>query len=243
MAAKLLNEEFLFLDDKERAWQDLIALTYDYSSDVKWMASNSLRFAFSYVTDVHRAWQDLIYLLKEEDYYVTNGVISAIEQGFPRIPDKQQAWQDLIKLAQEKNSYAPWNTSGIFACGVIIRYVPDKFQAWQDLISLTQYEDWHVRHGAAEALSRTIQYVFHKQQAWRDLITLTKNEDSDVRMHSYHSLGCASIFMAIEAKDIIIMKSELNAAVTYYIGSAEGHEYPDLQVGDEVNPRPFFMPL
>ncbi len=29
----------------------------------------------------------------------------------------------------------------------------------------------------------------------------------------------------------------------YYIGNAEGHEYPDLQVGDEVNPRPFFMPL
>ena len=28
--------------------------------------------------------------------------------------------------------------------------------------------------------------------------------------------------------------------VPYYIGSAEGHEYPDLQVGDEVNPRPFF---
>jgi PAS domain S-box-containing protein len=27
----------------------------------------------------------------------------------------------------------------------------------------------------------------------------------------------------------------------YYIGSAEGHEYPDLQVGDEVNPRPCFM--
>ena len=27
----------------------------------------------------------------------------------------------------------------------------------------------------------------------------------------------------------------------YYIGGAEGHEYPDLQVGDEVNPRPVFM--
>ena len=27
----------------------------------------------------------------------------------------------------------------------------------------------------------------------------------------------------------------------YYIGSAEGHEYPDLQVGDEVNPRTFFL--
>ena len=29
--------------------------------------------------------------------------------------------------------------------------------------------------------------------------------------------------------------------VLYYIGSAEGHEYPDLQVGDEVNPRPVFI--
>ena len=27
--------------------------------------------------------------------------------------------------------------------------------------------------------------------------------------------------------------------VFYYIGSAEGHEYPNLQVGDEVNPRRF----
>jgi len=29
----------------------------------------------------------------------------------------------------------------------------------------------------------------------------------------------------------------------YYIGSAEGHEYPDLQVGDEVNPLTFFCAL
>ena len=27
----------------------------------------------------------------------------------------------------------------------------------------------------------------------------------------------------------------------YYIGSAEGHEYPDLLVGDEVNPRTLFV--
>ena len=29
--------------------------------------------------------------------------------------------------------------------------------------------------------------------------------------------------------------------LVYYIGSAEGHEYPNLQVGDEVNPRPVFI--
>jgi hypothetical protein len=27
----------------------------------------------------------------------------------------------------------------------------------------------------------------------------------------------------------------------HYIGRAEGHGYPDLQVGEEVNPRPAFM--
>jgi hypothetical protein len=29
------------------------------------------------------------------------------------------------------------------------------------------------------------------------------------------------------------------ASPFYYFGSAEGHEYPDLEVGDEVNPRTF----
>ena len=33
------------------------------------------------------------------------------------------------------------------------------------------------------------------------------------------------------------------AHVHYYKGSAEGHEYPDLQVGDEVNPRFFFSAI
>jgi len=31
--------------------------------------------------------------------------------------------------------------------------------------------------------------------------------------------------------------------IIYYNGSAEGHEYPILQVGDEVNPRLFLVSL
>ena len=34
---------------------------------------------------------------------------------------------------------------------------------------------------------------------------------------------------------------QISPLVVDYIGSAEGHEYPDLQVGDEVNPRTFFL--
>ena len=35
--------------------------------------------------------------------------------------------------------------------------------------------------------------------------------------------------------------SDRSTLILNYIGSAEGHEYPDLQVGDEVNPRPVFI--
>ena len=51
------------------------------------------------------------------------------------------------------------------------------------------------------------------------------------------------IFMDIRVKVAFrfFIKDEPLAITFYYIGSAEGHEYPDLQVGDEVNPRPVFI--
>ena len=45
---------------------------------------------------------------------------------------------------------------------------------------------------------------------------------------------------AISFKNLFSLQSA-DVLIFYYIGSAEGHEYPDLQVGDEVNPRPFFV--
>ena len=41
----------------------------------------------------------------------------------------------------------------------------------------------------------------------------------------------------------LIKKFQYTSRRVYYYGSAEGHEYPDLQVGDEVNPRTFFCTL
>ena len=38
-----------------------------------------------------------------------------------------------------------------------------------------------------------------------------------------------------------INENVITQGLFYYIGSAEGHEYPDLQVGDEVNPRRFYI--
>jgi len=47
-------------------------------------------------------------------------------------------------------------------------------------------------------------------------------------------------FMTFRKKNRVL-NGWLNSYIIYYIGSAEGHEYPDLQVGDEVNPRPGFI--
>ena len=44
----------------------------------------------------------------------------------------------------------------------------------------------------------------------------------------------------ITSMDFSVEGRQLDIHVDY-LGSAEGHEYPDLQVGDEVNPRPVFI--
>ncbi len=46
----------------------------------------------------------------------------------------------------------------------------------------------------------------------------------------------------VDSKEAFANKTNLEDSIEYdYIGSAEGHEYPDLQVGDEVNPRTLFV--
>ena len=41
----------------------------------------------------------------------------------------------------------------------------------------------------------------------------------------------------ILAQRFIRLRDDMSRKSVYYIGSAEGHEYPNLQVGDEVDPR------
>jgi hypothetical protein len=44
---------------------------------------------------------------------------------------------------------------------------------------------------------------------------------------------------------LIFLSAILNLIIPFFLllGSAEGHEYPDLQVGDEVDPRLFLIPI
>jgi cadmium resistance protein CadD (predicted permease) len=63
---------------------------------------------------------------------------------------------------------------------------------------------------------------------------------------STHLSSCILLFLGSNQKLIIVLiifyKNFIQNSIiaVYYIGSAEGHEYPYLLVGDEVNPRTLF---
>ncbi len=59
---------------------------------------------------------------------------------------------------------------------------------------------------------------------------------------NHHPASAAIIASSADMSYVLACQGVRKGAIRhYYIGSAEGHEYPDLQVGDEVNPRPFFV--
>lgn len=62
------------------------------------------------------------------------------------------------------------------------------------------------------------------------------------KSHPYYLYISALSEMQIELLSGIFM-GDLICKYYYYIGGAEGHEYPDLQVRDEVNPRTFLFAL
>jgi hypothetical protein len=64
-----------------------------------------------------------------------------------------------------------------------------------------------------------------KDLAWKDLIRLTLDENDFMRSSAYYSLGRASIFRATEAKDVDLLKSELEAAVTYFEKSSQERSF------------------
>jgi len=68
---------------------------------------------------------------------------------------------------------------------------------------------------------------FRLAQLVQKIAKALMNSDADPRL-----IGQVQVSERLE--HIILINS------FYYIGSAEGHEYPNLQVGDEVNPRRFF---
>ena len=64
-AARKIGSTFFVLENKEQAWKDLLALTKDKDSEVRWSSADVLGSMFQYVTDKEQAWKDLLELTKD----------------------------------------------------------------------------------------------------------------------------------------------------------------------------------
>jgi len=196
-ASMLLAFEFDNLEDKDQAWKDLIKLTSDLHSNVRWNAAYALSSSFLHVPDKDRAWEDLHRLTGDKDGSVRWGVARALGSSFQYVSNKDQAWEDLHSLTGDEDSSV--RCSAAEALGLSFQLVSDKDQAWEDLHMLTGDRDRFVRSSAAEALGSSFQHVFDKDQALQNLHSLTNDCGSIVRGSAARALG--SSFQYISEKD------------------------------------------
>jgi HEAT repeat protein/SAM-dependent methyltransferase len=187
-AVDQLRRNFADLPDKEHAWKDLIRLTRDKDSTVRWSAVYALGSAFPHVLDKEQAWEDL-YHLTQDNRGVRWHAVDVIGSAFPHILDKEQAWNYLIRLTWDKDRDVRWSAAGVL--GSAFPHVPVKEEAWNDLIRLTQDEDIWVRQGATDALGSAFPHAPDKEHAWEDLHRMTQDEDSGVRWSAESVLGSA----------------------------------------------------
>ena len=187
--AKQLNSNFADLSDKDEAWEDLIWLTGNDDSSVRWHAAGALSSAFQHVPDKCDAWKDLIRLTGDDDGNVRLRAAESFGSAFQHVPDKYAAWKDMIRLTGDDDRNVRWHAAG--ALGSAFQHVPDKYEAWKDLHRLTGDNDSNIRWHAAGALGSAFQYVPDEYEAWEDLHWLTGDDDSFVRSRTADVLGTA----------------------------------------------------
>jgi HEAT repeat protein len=233
-AIRQLQDNFSSLPDKQQAWNDLIRLTNDGYSSVRFRAACALGSVFSHVPDKQQAWNDLHRLINDEGIEIRSRAANALGSVFSHVPDKKQAWNDLHRLINDKDIHV--KLSAVDALSLVFSQVPDKQWAWNDLHRLTNDNNSRVRYSAAKALGTAFSNAPDKQQAWNDLIRLTNDEDQDVRMSSNHSLGRVSIFKASQAETDEDFKKELEKAIEFFEIAAKQSPF-------WFNPSKFCLPF
>ena len=164
-AVEQLRRNFAGLLDKEQATKDLLELTKDEDSIVRWGSVSALGSAFGHVTDKEQVWKYLLALTKYENSDVRRGAASALGSAFGHVTDKEQAWKYLLALTKDKDSFVRWEAAS--ALGSAFGYVTDKEQAYDSLLKLSDDIKMDVRISANHSLGRTSIYK----------ATLTDNEE------------------------------------------------------------------
>lgn len=201
-AIKLLSDNFESLPDKPSAWFDLIRITGDKDSDVRWNASYALISAVSHVPDKPIAWSDLIRLTDIDDLDTIHNVTLALESAFPLLSDKSTAWFDLIRLTNSKDSVVRHLITQTI--GSIFPNIPNQFrnETFETIHKLIEDDHPFVRFSASYSLAVSFRFLPDelKVQAWNDLYVLTDDISSDNRWCASDALSFSFQYIPDEFK-------------------------------------------
>ena len=212
--ARKIGSTFSILENKDQAWNDLLVLTKDQNSDVRWHAAVALGSAFKYLTDKEQASKDLLTFTKDQNSGVRKGAVEALGSAFQYLPDKEQASKDLLTFTKDQDSGV--RKGAAEALGSAFQYLPDKEQASKDLLALTKDQDSGVRKGAAEVLGSAFQYLTDKEQASKDLLALLKDKNSYVQSVATNALGSTFQYLPDKnqtSKDLLVLTKDGHSSV------------------------------
>jgi hypothetical protein len=186
------------------------------------------------VPDIIQACKDLLKLTEAQDILVRMRAVDVLGSSFYRVPDKEQAWKVLHSLTEDKESIMRWHV--VEALGSSFSFIPDKNQAWKVLHRFTEVKESIVRWRAVDILGSSFSLVPDKDRTWKIFQRLTDDPDSYVRCAAYHSLGKASVFKAINAKEDKAFKEELEKAIELFGRSSR-------EANELYNPAKFCLPF
>lgn len=182
-ARRNVIELFPQVPDKQKAWEELVALTAKLliNEDYRVTSCMPLIFslAFPLVPDKEKAWLDITKLVdfkeSKADETVKNSMISI----FSNSPDKEKAWADLLRFTRTTNKNSLRTATKILCLNIVSR--EDKHKAWEYLIRLIKYEETEVKTISASNINSIFPNVCDKHKAWEDLIELIHDKNIQVK--------------------------------------------------------------
>ncbi|MDR7664673.1 phosphorylase [Methanosarcina sp. Z-7115] len=176
--------------DKQKAWEELVALTAKMliNEDYRVISCMPLIFslAFPHVPNKEKAWLDITKLVdfkeSKADETVKNSMISI----FSNSPDKEKAWADLLRFTRTTNKNSLRTAAKILCLNIVSR--EDKHKAWEYLIRLIKYEETEVKTISASNINYIFPNVCDKHTVWEDLIELIHDKNIQVKKDALNAV-------------------------------------------------------
>lgn len=182
-ARRNLIKLFPQVPDKQRAWEDLVALTAKMVIEGDYRVRHCMplifSLAFPLVPDKKKAWLDITRLVDFKDSKADRTIKNSMISIFSNSPDKENAWADLLRFIGSINKNNLSTATNILCSNIVRR--EDKQKAWESLIQLTKYEEIEVKTVSANSINCIFPYVCDKHKAWEDLIELINDKNIQVK--------------------------------------------------------------